>query len=112
MRCSHLIDVFALHPSVVDSATPKAADAASDDRRSRYQKVLRQALAPDAVFEPGSVSSDICYRDELLTRSSSARDPEVLLVGLKTVNRDHVGQVVAGFAGPQADGTSNRPGRG
>ena len=106
---SHLIDVFALHRSVVDSATSNAPDAASDDRRSRYQDVLRQALAPDAVFEPGSVSSDVCLRDELPTRSGLARDGEGLLVGLKTVNRDRVGQVVAGFADPQADGASNRP---
>lgn len=104
--------MFALHQSNIDSALSSGTAPASDERRDRYQTVLRQALAPDAVFEPASVTSEINYRDEMTTRSNSAKDADDLLSGHRTVNRDQVGQLVAGFVGPQTEGRSTGRGRG
>lgn len=85
------------------SAISTDVDSATDAKQKRYQALVQQVLSGDLKFEPRQKSIDGNSKS-LLNGSGETTDEYVLR--LKTIRRDNVGPLVAGFSGWQGGNMS------
>ncbi|KAI9787447.1 MAG: hypothetical protein M1816_007495 [Peltula sp. TS41687] len=84
----HLIDVLALQTPMTDSTISPGVDSTSNAKQERYQALLQQVLSAELTFK--SRQNGI---------NSSGDLPDEYVSTLKTIRRDHVGPLVAGWQG-------------
>jgi hypothetical protein len=66
--------------------------------------LMRNIVPSSAPFEPHSVGSEFNGRDGILASCTPEKGGQELAIpGVKAVNREHVGQLVAGFAASQTE---------